>query len=93
VDNQNRAAGLISLKKEAQAGDEIVVHSMSVKIMQFGNKIMVSTNVSGSNTGIVEGTLGGLEHREMTRTFYDCLFRELKITDSNSRKVIIVDAP
>ena len=69
VDNQNRAAGLISLKKEEQDGNETVVHIMSVKITQFGNKIMVSTNMSGNDTGIVEGTLGGFAHRKMTRTF------------------------
>ena len=93
VDNQNRAAGLISLEKETQDGHETVVHSMSVKITQFGNKIMVSTNVSGNDAGIVEGTFGGFAHRKMPRTFYDCLFRELKITDPNSQNVIIVDAP
>lgn len=93
VYNQNRAAGLISLKKEVLDGDEAVVRSMSVKITQFGNKIKVSTKVSGSNSGVVEGTLGGAIHKEMTRTFYDCLFRELGITDPNFQNVIIVDAP
>ena len=92
VDNQNRAAGLISLKKEVQDGDETVIRSMSVKITQFGNKIMVSTKVSGSNAGIVEGSLGGSAHKEMTRNFYDCLFRELGITDPKSQDVIIEDA-
>ena len=92
VDNQNRAAGLISLKKEALDGDETVIRSMSVKITQFGNKIMVSTKVSGSNAGIVEGALGGSAHKEMTRNFYDCLFRELGITDPKFQDVIIEDA-
>ncbi len=93
VYNQNRAAGLISLRKEVLDGDEAVVRSMSVKITQFGNKIKVSTKVSGSTSGVVEGTLGGSIHKEMTRTFYDCLFRELGITDPNFQNVIIVDAP
>ena len=92
VDNQNRAAGLISLKKEEQDGAVTVVHSMSVKITQFGNKIMVSTNVSGNDTGIVEGTLGKFEHRKMTRTFYDHLFRELGIADPNLQNILIEDA-
>ena len=93
VYNQNREAGLISLKKEAHDGDETVVRSMSVKITPFGNRIKVSTKLSGSNSGIVEGTLGGYVHKEMTRTFYDCLYRELGITEPNSQNVIIVDAP
>jgi hypothetical protein len=92
VHNQDMAAGLISLKKEAHDGDETVVRSMSVKITQFGNKIKVSTKVSGSNAGIIEGTLGGTVHKEITRTFYTCLFRELGITDPNLQKVIIEDA-
>ena len=92
VYDQNRAAGLISLKKEAQDGDETVVRSMSVKIMPFGNKIKVSTRMSGSNVGIAEGTLGGYVHKEMTRTFYASLFKELKITDPNFQNVIIADA-
>ena len=91
--NQDKSAGLISLKKETCDGDETVVRSMSVKITKFGNKIMVTTKASGSNAGIVEGTLGGYVHKEMTRTFYDCLFRELGITEPNSQNVIIVDAP
>ena len=93
VYNQNRAAGLISLKKESIDGDETVVRTMTVKITPFGNKIKVSTKVSGSNSGIVEGTLGGTLHKEMTRNFYACLFKELGITDSNFQNVIIVDAP
>ena len=92
VYNQDMAAGLISLKKEAHDGDETVVRNMSVKITQFGNKIKVSTKVSGSNAGIIEGTLGGAVHKEMTRTFYTCLFRELGITEPNLQKVIIEDA-
>ena len=89
---QNRAAGLITLKKEVHDGDETVVRSMSVKVTQFGNRIMVSTNVSGGNAGIVEGTMGGSLHKEMTRTFYDYLFRELGITESKFQNVIIEDA-
>ncbi|MEI6424957.1 MAG: hypothetical protein WCP55_22280 [Lentisphaerota bacterium] len=92
VDNQNRVAGLISLKKEEQDGDGTVVHSMSVKITQFGNKILVSTNVSGNDAGIVEGTLGKFAHRKMTRTFYDHLFRELEIADPNLQNILIEDA-
>ena len=93
VYNQNREAGLISLKKEVIDGDETVVRSMTVKITTFGNKIKVSTKVSGSNSGIVEGALGGTLHKGMTRAFYDCLFKELGITETNFQNVIIVDAP
>lgn len=92
VDNQNRAAGLISLKRETQDGDQKVVRSMGVKITQFGNKVMVSTKVSGSSSGVVEGAMGGAVHKEMTRTFYDCLFRELGIAESKHQNVIIEDA-
>lgn len=92
VYTQNRPAGLISLKNEVREGEETVVHTMSVKITSFGNRIMVSTRVSSVDAGIVEGTLGGTAHKGMTRTFYDCLFRELEITDPNSQNVIILDA-
>lgn len=92
VENENRAAGLISLKKEVHDGGETVVRSMSVKITQFGNKIKVLTKVSGGNAGIVEGTLGGTVHKGITRDFYECLFRKLEITDPKHQNVIIEDA-
>jgi hypothetical protein len=93
VYDQDRPAGNIFLKKEINDGDEKVVRSMSVKVTQYGNRIMVSTKVSGSNTGIVEGTMGGSVHTEMTRTFYACLFRELGIADPIHQNAIIEDAP
>ncbi len=53
---------------------------------------MVSTKISGSDFGVIEGALGGAVHKELTNNFYVYLFRELGITDPVLRTVIIEDA-
>ncbi len=92
VYNQDRSSGLISLKKEEYGGDKMVDRRMSVKITPVGDKIKVSTKVSGSDFGVIEGALGGAVHKELTSNFYVYLFRELGITDPKLRSVIIEDA-
>lgn len=92
VYNQDRPSGLISLKKEEYGGDKMVDRRMSVKIKTVDDKVMVSTKMSGSDFGVIEGALGGAVHKELTNNFYVYLFRELGITDPNLTKVIIEDA-
>ena len=92
VYNQDRASGLISLKKEEYGGDKMVDRRMSVKIKPSGGNVIVSTKVSGSDFGIIEGALGGAVHKELTNNFYVYLFRELGITDPKLQNVIIEDA-
>ncbi len=65
---------------------------MSIRLKQVGDKIVVSTKVSGSDFGIIEGTLGGLVHKELTNNFYAYLFRELNIEDPVLRNIVIDDA-
>jgi hypothetical protein len=90
--NQDRSAGLISLKKEEYGGKKMVDRRMSVKIKPVGDKTMVSTKISGSDFGIIEGALGGAVHKELTKNFYIYLFRELKITDPTLKSITFEDA-
>ncbi len=92
VVTQDRASGIISLRKEMYAGDKMAERRMSVRVKQVADKIEVSTNVSGSDFGVIEGTLGGAVHKEITNNFYHYLFRELDITDPSARNVVIEDA-
>ncbi len=88
IANKDRSAGVISLRKEEYGGTE---RRMSVKLEQVGNKVIVSSKVSGSDVGIVEGTLGGAVNQELTNNFYFYLFRELNITDPSLQNVVIED--
>ena len=92
VVNKDRTSGVISLKKQEYGGDKMVERRMSIRLKQVGDKIVVSTKVSGSDFGIIEGTLGGLVHKELTNNFYAYLFRELNIEDPVLRNIVIDDA-
>jgi hypothetical protein len=63
VYNQDRSSGLISLKKEAYAGDKMVDRRMSVKVKPVGENLMVSTKISGSDFGVIRELWAGLYTR------------------------------
>lgn len=92
VVSQDRAAGVMSLRKEEYAGDKMAERRMSVRIKQAGDKVEVSTTTSGSDFGVIEGSLGGLVNEGLTNKFYVNLFRELDITDPAARNVVVSDA-
>lgn len=91
IESSDRTAGLITMTKQAYAGDKMAERRMSVRLRRLGEKIEVETKVSGSDFGIIEGTLGGAVNKELTNNFYVYLFRELNITDPSLRIVDIVD--
>jgi len=92
VVSQDKSAGIMSLKKQEYGGDKMAERVMSVRVKQDGENVVVSTKVSGSDFGIIEGSLGGLVHKELTNNFYVYLFRELGIDDPAQRNVVIESA-
>ena len=89
--SSDKAAGVISMKRQEYGGDKMVERYLSVKLKQDGNKILVSTRASGSDFGIIEGALGGSVNKELTHNFYVYLFRELNIDNPALCRVVITD--
>jgi hypothetical protein len=59
VVSSDRTAGLITMDKQAYAGEKMTERRMSVRLRRVGDKIEVTTKISGSDFGIIEGALGG----------------------------------
>lgn len=91
VVNADKTAGVISMRKEVYAGDRQAERRMSVLLKQTEGKVVISTKITSSSAGIIEGTLGGAVHKEMTHNFYVYLFRDLNITDPSLRNIEIED--
>jgi hypothetical protein len=92
VVSSDRSAGLISAKKQTYAGDKMAERRMNIEVRDVGGTPSVTTNVLGSDFGIIEGTLGGAVHEEITHNFYVYLFRELGISNPSEQQVSIEDA-
>lgn len=87
----DKAAGVISSKKQEYSGNKMTERNMNVQLKQAGDNILVSTKTSGSDFGLIEGALGGAVNKEITNNFFVYLFRQLNIRDPSLRKVVIAD--
>lgn len=90
--SSDRSAGVISARKQESAGDKMAERRMNIRVRQDGTRVVVTTQVSGSDVGVIEGALGGAVNKEITHNFYVSLFRELDVRNPAERAIVVEDA-
>jgi hypothetical protein len=90
VVSSDRGAGAISMQREYYGGEhKDEKRRMSVNVRQVGEAVQVSTNVMGTDFGVLEGAMGGTINAGLTKRFYANLFQELQIADPASRTIMM----
>ncbi len=80
------------MTRQQYAGDKMAERRMSVRVKTLGNRIEVGTRISGSEVGVIAGTMGGAVNKEITGNFYYYLFKELNIGTPSQPPVFVQES-